>query len=65
MSSSVIFFELLTVALLLLLLGGLILVLFRFFREPPLRPLEVLKERYARGEIFRDEYQRMRRDIEE
>ncbi len=65
MNSDLIFFELLTIALLLLLLGGLILVLFRFFRKPPSRPLEVLKERYARGEISRDEYQQVRRDIEE
>lgn len=28
------------------------------------RPLDILKERYARGEITRDEYQRTRRDLE-
>ncbi|HET9589023.1 MAG TPA: SHOCT domain-containing protein [Anaerolineales bacterium] len=27
-------------------------------------PLELLKERYARGEISRDEYDQMRRDLE-
>ncbi len=28
------------------------------------RPLEILKERYARGEITREEYQNMRKDLE-
>jgi putative membrane protein len=28
-------------------------------------PIEILKERYARGEISRDEYIAMRRDLEE
>jgi putative membrane protein len=27
-------------------------------------PLEILKERYARGEITREQYEQMRRDIE-
>ena len=27
-------------------------------------PLELLKERYARGEISREEYDQMRRDLE-
>lgn len=27
-------------------------------------PLEVLKERYARGEITREQYEQMRRDIQ-
>ena len=27
-------------------------------------PLELLKERYARGEISRDEFEQMRRDLE-
>jgi putative membrane protein len=44
-----------------------------FFREgtpaapgptPPPQPLEILKERYARGEITRDQYDEMRRAIE-
>ncbi|MHB1005000.1 MAG: SHOCT domain-containing protein [Chloroflexota bacterium] len=29
------------------------------------RALEILKERYARGEITRDEYEQMRRDLKE
>lgn len=28
------------------------------------RPLEILKERYARGEITREQYEQMRRDVE-
>lgn len=28
------------------------------------RPLDILKERYARGEIARDQYEQMRRDLE-
>jgi putative membrane protein len=33
-------------------------------RGPPSRtPMEILQERYARGEITREEYQEMRRDI--
>lgn len=28
-------------------------------------PLELLRERYARGEISREEYETMRRDLEE
>jgi putative membrane protein len=27
-------------------------------------PLDILKERYVRGEISRDEYEQMRRDLE-
>jgi putative membrane protein len=27
-------------------------------------PLEILKKRFARGEISRDEYERMKRDLE-
>ena len=28
------------------------------------RPLDILKERYARSEITRDQYEQMRRDLE-
>jgi putative membrane protein len=28
------------------------------------RPLDILQERYARGEITRDQYEQMRRDLE-
>jgi len=28
------------------------------------RPLDILKERYARGEITREQYEQMRRDLE-
>ena len=28
------------------------------------RPLDILKERYARGDITREQYEQMRRDIE-
>lgn len=32
--------------------------------ESERRPLDVLKERYARGEMSREEYEDMRRDLE-
>ena len=32
--------------------------------QPKQTPLELLKERYARGEISRDEFEQMRRDLE-
>ena len=28
------------------------------------RPLDILKQRYARGELTRDEYEQVRRDLE-
>ncbi len=31
----------------------------------PRTPLNILKERYARGEIGREEYQQIRRDLED
>lgn len=34
-------------------------------RAPPEKtPLEIVRERYARGEIHREEYERMKRDLE-
>ncbi|NOX36763.1 MAG: SHOCT domain-containing protein [Calditrichaeota bacterium] len=36
--------------------------------EPPAKketPLEILKKRYARGEITREEYEQMKRDLTE
>jgi putative membrane protein len=32
---------------------------------PGKKPLEILQERYARGEIERDEYEQKRRDLQE
>ena len=32
---------------------------------PSRTPLEIAKERYARGEIGRDEFEQMKRDLEE
>ncbi len=32
---------------------------------PPESPLEILKRRYARGEIDRETFERMKRDLEE
>ena len=60
----------------LLVIGGLgLLVVWLFRRDqgqmrdrevppPASRPLEILRERYARGEITRDEFDQMRRDLE-
>jgi len=33
--------------------------------SPARTPLEIAKERYARGEIGRDEFEQMKRDLEE
>jgi putative membrane protein len=63
---------------LLLLIGGGVAVAVWFFaqgsggqsrrpeREPRRegRPLEILRERYARGEIDREEFNRMREELE-
>ena len=32
---------------------------------PPHTPLDIARERYARGEISRDEFEQMKRDLEE
>ncbi|HZW33206.1 MAG TPA: SHOCT domain-containing protein [Isosphaeraceae bacterium] len=57
-----------------LVIGGLALLGIWLFRTlapstaamaPPSRPLEILQERYARGEITREQYEEMRRLIEE
>jgi putative membrane protein len=34
------------------------------FNQTSQTPLEILKARYARGEITREEYEQMRRDLE-
>jgi uncharacterized membrane protein len=33
--------------------------------RPPRTPLEIARERYASGEISRDEFEQMKRDLEE
>ena len=47
---------------------GVVLVVRWFLSQQPRRrdemPLEILKRRYAAGEISREEYERMRRDLE-
>ena len=57
----------------LLVIGGIVLLavwLFRQFVPTEVaerregRALEILRERYARGEITREEYEQMRRDLE-
>ena len=56
-----------------LIIGGIALLAVWLFRSatpammgpPPSRPLDILKERYARGEITREQYDEMRREIEE
>lgn len=59
-------------AILLALLGLIIWAIVRASRgssgralgDGGSRPLEILKERYARGEITREEYEERRRDLE-
>ncbi len=58
-----------------LILGGGALLLIWLFRQgqpagvgpgPATRsPVDILRERYARGEITREQFEQMRRDIEE
>jgi putative membrane protein len=56
------------------IIGGITLLALWLFRQAtpaalgpgqPSRPIEILKERYARGEITREQYEEMRREIEE
>lgn len=54
----------------LLVLAGLVALLRWLFSHenkalPQNRALEILAERYARGEIDREQYEQMRRDLEE
>ncbi|MCM0757286.1 SHOCT domain-containing protein [Sporomusa sphaeroides DSM 2875] len=55
----------------LILWGGIVLVRKLSQRKQDVRPLattgaalDILKERYAKGEISRDEYESMKKDIE-
>jgi putative membrane protein len=58
----------------LIILAGLFFLVRWLVRSPGVRrvpgfqddtgPLEILKQRYARGEIDRGEFERMRRDLE-
>ena len=52
----------------LVILGIVALVRWLFYTQgigtPGKRPLDILKERYARGEITPEQYEQMRRDIE-
>ena len=53
----------------LLVLAGLALLVVWAVRQPgpgevaSRRPLEILRERYARGEITREQYEQMRQDL--
>jgi putative membrane protein len=49
----------------IILLVGLYFVFtgFRREEEPSTKPVEILKERYARGEITSEEFQKMKRDL--
>lgn len=53
-----------------LILAGVGLIVGWLLRQAPSgesasrRPLDILKERYARGEITREQYEQMRRDLE-
>lgn len=55
-----------------LIIGGIVMLLIWMFRQTQPtgpgptgnRPLDILRERYARGEITREQYQDMRRDLE-
>lgn len=57
-----------------LIIGGIVVLLIWLFRQAQPagigpgravnRPLDILRERYARGEITREQYEEMRRDLE-
>lgn len=60
-------FGLLTLLLFLVLLIIGVLGVFRFLgngRSRERRPIEILQERYARGEIDREEFEARKRDLE-
>ena len=48
--------------LLVLLLVSVIYIEFRLWRRQD-QPLEILKKRYARGEISKEEFERMKKDL--
>ena len=60
------------VAFWILIIGGIVWLVLWLARQgeaarPGARgvsPLDIIRERYARGEITRDEYEQMRRDLE-
>ncbi len=55
----------------LILVGGVLLVLWLLRQgrsaepesPPSSRPMAILQERYARGELTQEQYQQMRRDL--
>ncbi|MHB0869068.1 MAG: SHOCT domain-containing protein [Chloroflexota bacterium] len=58
----------------LIISGGAMLLIWLFRQAQPTgagpgpttsRPLDILRERYARGEITREQYEEMRRDLEQ
>jgi putative membrane protein len=51
-----------------LVIAGIVALIKWLASPPPPRnetPLEILRARYARGEIGKEEYERMRRDLRE
>lgn len=52
-----------------LVIGGVVLLVAALVRQAPAsdtggsRALEILRERYARGELTREQYEQMRRDL--